>query len=126
MRFPRSHAAILTGLMMAADADGDERLAAAVQPVLALSEAEMLALIPERAGVRFVGCPNCDGGTQENQLGWTIVKSDCKKRARVNCMRHFLAALPYTNKDDGVVGRPDPLIVASADLSGASEALPGS
>ncbi|MYB31002.1 MAG: polyphosphate kinase 2 [Acidobacteria bacterium] len=57
---------------------------------------------------------------------WTIVKSDCKKRARVNCMRHFLAALPYTNKDDHVVGRPDPLIVAGADLSGASEALPGS
>ena len=57
---------------------------------------------------------------------WTIVKSDCKKRARLNCMRHFLAALPYTNKDDHVVGRPDPLIVAGADLSGASEALPGS
>ena len=41
-------------------------------------------------------------------------------------MRHFLTALPYTNKDDAVVGRPDPLIVAGADLSGASEALPGS
>ena len=47
---------------------------------------------------------------------WTIVKSDDKKRARLNCMRHFLAALPYTNKDAGVVGRPDPLIVASADM----------
>ena len=56
---------------------------------------------------------------------WTIVKSDCKKRARVNCMRHFLAALPYTNKDHHVVGHPDPLIVASADLSGVSEAVPG-
>ncbi len=72
MRFPRSHVAILTGLMMAADTDADERLVAAVQPVLALSEAEMLALIPQRAGLRFVGCPNCDGGTQENQLAWTI------------------------------------------------------
>ena len=72
MLLSRSHVAILTGLMMAADADADDRLAAAVQPVLALSEAELLALIPERAGLRFVGCPNCDGGTQENQLGWTI------------------------------------------------------
>lgn len=72
MRFPRSHAAILTGLMMAAATDADDRLRAAVQPVLALSEAELLALIPERAGLRFTGCPNCDGGTQENQLAWTI------------------------------------------------------
>ena len=52
---------------------------------------------------------------------WTIVKSDDKKRARLNCMRHFLAALPYTNKDTRVVGRPDPLIVASADMIGAGD-----
>ena len=52
---------------------------------------------------------------------WTIVKSDDKKRARLNCMRHFLASLPYTNKDTRVVGRPDPLIVASADMIGAGE-----
>ena len=55
---------------------------------------------------------------------WTIVKSDDKKRARLNCMRHFLAALPYTNKDARGVGRPDPLIVASADMiSGGDKAL---
>ena len=52
---------------------------------------------------------------------WTIVKSDDKKRARLNCMRHFLAALPYTNKDTRVVGRPDPRIVASADMIGAGD-----
>ena len=52
---------------------------------------------------------------------WTIVKSDDKKRARLNCMKHFLAALPYTGKDARVVGRADPLIVASADAIGASE-----
>ena len=52
---------------------------------------------------------------------WTIVKSDDKKRARLNCMRHFLAALAYTNKDTRVVGRPDPLIVASADMIGAGD-----
>ena len=56
---------------------------------------------------------------------WTIVKSDDKKRARLNCMRHFLAALPYTNKDAQVVGRPDPLIVASADMIGAGETVLG-
>ena len=56
---------------------------------------------------------------------WTIVKSDDKKRARLNCMRHFLAALPYTNKDTRVVGRADPLIVASADMIGAGDPVAG-
>ena len=56
---------------------------------------------------------------------WTIVKSDDKKRARLNCMRHFLAALPYTNKDAHVVNRPDPLIVASADMIGSGDAALG-
>jgi len=44
---------------------------------------------------------------------WTVVKSNDKKRARINCMRYFLNALPYTGKDAHVVGRPDPLIVGS-------------
>lgn len=56
---------------------------------------------------------------------WTIVKSDDKKRARLDCMRHFLAALPYTNKDAEVVGRPDPLIVAGADMLRTGDSLPG-
>ena len=54
---------------------------------------------------------------------WTIIKSDDKKRARLNCMRHFLAACPYTNKDSGVVGKPDPLLVAGADMVGDGEAV---
>jgi len=42
---------------------------------------------------------------------WTIIKSDDKKRARLNCMEHFLNALPYPGKDHRIVGEPDPLIV---------------
>ena len=42
---------------------------------------------------------------------WTIIKSDDKKRARLNCMRHFLSSLPYPGKDKRIVGEPDPLIV---------------
>ncbi len=42
---------------------------------------------------------------------WTIIKSNDKKRARLNTMRHFLSSLPYTNRDDKIVGPPDPLIV---------------
>jgi polyphosphate kinase 2 len=45
---------------------------------------------------------------------WTVVKSDDKKRARLNCMRHFLTSLPYDQKEAKVVGRPDPLIVGSS------------
>ena len=44
---------------------------------------------------------------------WHIVKSDDKKRARLNCMRHFLWNLPYPDMDPHVVHQPDPLIVGS-------------
>jgi polyphosphate kinase 2 len=45
---------------------------------------------------------------------WTVIKSNDKKRARLNCMRHFLASLDYPGKDPEVVGKPDPLIVGQA------------
>ena len=44
---------------------------------------------------------------------WTVIKSDDKKRARLNCMQHFLANLDYPNKDSRVVHGPDPLIVGT-------------
>ncbi|NND44111.1 MAG: polyphosphate kinase 2 [Xanthomonadales bacterium] len=44
---------------------------------------------------------------------WTIVKSDDKKRARLNCMQHFLSKLDYPNKDLDVVVGADPLVVGS-------------
>ena len=53
-----------------------ERLEEELQPILNLSEEEMLRLIPERAGFYFVACPNCDGGTQENQISWSIDRPD--------------------------------------------------
>ncbi|WP_199533265.1 polyphosphate kinase 2 [Rhodovulum sp. 12E13] len=46
---------------------------------------------------------------------WTIVKSNDKKRARLNCMRHFLSSLDYPGKDPEIACPPDPLIVGSAD-----------
>ena len=53
---------------------------------------------------------------------WTIVKSDDKKRARLNCMRHFLSSLPYDDRDPEVIGEPDPLIVGtSADAIGSGD-----
>lgn len=41
-------------------------------PVMALSEDELARLIPDRSGFRFVDCPNCEGGAEENQLSWSI------------------------------------------------------
>jgi polyphosphate kinase 2 len=45
---------------------------------------------------------------------WTVVKSDCKKRARINAMRHILHNLDYPNKNHKVAIPPDSLIVGSA------------
>ena len=44
---------------------------------------------------------------------WNVIKSDDKKRARLNCMQHFLAQLDYPDKDEHVVHGPDPLIVGT-------------
>jgi len=46
---------------------------------------------------------------------WTVVKSDCKKRARLNAMRYVLHRLPYDARDLDAVGRIDSLIVGRAN-----------
>ncbi|MEV0329863.1 polyphosphate kinase 2 [Micromonospora echinospora] len=47
---------------------------------------------------------------------WTVVKSNDKKRARLEAMRHVLNRFDYTDKDTEVVGVPDPLLVGPAGL----------
>ena len=47
---------------------------------------------------------------------WTMIKSDCKKRARLNAMRFVLNKLPYEGKDHDQIGTIDPLIVGRANL----------
>jgi len=47
---------------------------------------------------------------------WTVVKSDCKKRARLNALRYVLHSLPYTNKDLDTIGPVDPLLVGRAQF----------
>jgi len=42
---------------------------------------------------------------------WTVIKSDDKKRARINCLRHFLSILDYPNKDPEMALAPDSKIV---------------
>jgi polyphosphate kinase 2 len=45
---------------------------------------------------------------------WTVVKSNDKKRARIEAMRSVLARFDYTDKDAGAVGTPDVRIVGAA------------
>ncbi len=57
---------------------------------------------------------------------WTIIKSDDKKRARLNCMQYFLSSLPYPNKNRKLVTGPDPLIVGTtAHVIGRDEHILG-
>ena len=55
--------------------------------------------------------------TDTKHSPWTVVKSNDKKRARLEAMRHVLHRFDYPGKDHDVVRTPDPLIVgAAADL----------
>ncbi|WP_420893056.1 polyphosphate kinase 2 [Roseateles puraquae] len=47
---------------------------------------------------------------------WTVIKSDCKKRARLNAMRFVLNRLPYAARRLERVGPVDPLIVGRPAL----------
>lgn len=52
--------------------------------------------------------------TDSAESPWIVIKSDCKKRARLNAMRYVLNKLPYAQKDMKNVGAVDPLIVGRA------------
>ncbi|MGI5358849.1 polyphosphate kinase 2 [Streptomyces sp. CA-252508] len=46
---------------------------------------------------------------------WTVVKSNDKRRGRLEAMRSLLWRIDYDRKDQAAVGEPDPLIVGAAD-----------
>jgi polyphosphate kinase 2 len=52
--------------------------------------------------------------TDSDRSPWIVVKSNDKKRARLEAMRHVLAGFAYDDKDETIVRRPDPLIVGRA------------
>jgi polyphosphate kinase 2 len=47
---------------------------------------------------------------------WTVVKSNDKKRARLEAMRHILEQFDYEGKDGEVVGKPDRKIIGPPSL----------
>jgi len=52
--------------------------------------------------------------TDAVEAPWTVIKSDCKKRARLNAIRFVLHKLPYAGKDVENIGPLDPLLVGRA------------
>ena len=46
---------------------------------------------------------------------WTVIRSDDKKRARLNCIRYVLYNLPYAHKDNDIAVAPDPDILGTPD-----------
>lgn len=52
--------------------------------------------------------------TDTGHAPWTVVKSNDKRRARLEAMRSLLARIDYTPKDADAVGAPDPLVVGPA------------
>ena len=54
--------------------------------------------------------------TDTSDSPWTVIKSDCKKRARLNAMRYLLQRLPYKGRDLAQIGTVDPLLVGRAAL----------
>ncbi len=54
--------------------------------------------------------------TDTTDAPWTVVKSNDKKRARLEAMRHILEQFDYEGKDSEVVGKPDRKIIGPPSL----------
>ena len=54
--------------------------------------------------------------TDTSDAPWTVIKSDCKKRARLNAMRYVLHRVSYSKRDLEKIGSVDPLIVGRPAL----------
>ncbi|MBO0679109.1 polyphosphate kinase 2 [Mycolicibacterium sp. S2-37] len=52
--------------------------------------------------------------TDTDHAPWIVVKTNDKKRGRLNAMRFLLSKFDYDDKDPEIVSEPDPLIVGRA------------
>jgi polyphosphate kinase 2 len=48
---------------------------------------------------------------------WTVVRSNDKKRARLDVIRHVLSHIAYPGKDRKAIGRTDPLILGGPEMA---------
>ncbi|MGA8391817.1 MAG: hypothetical protein WB775_06735, partial [Burkholderiaceae bacterium] len=63
------------------------------------------------------------GATDSSEAPWIVINSDCKKRARLNAMRHLLLTIPYDGRDLANIGVVDARLVSRPTLS-ATAAFP--
>jgi hypothetical protein len=47
---------------------------------------------------------------------WTVVKSNDKKRARLEAIRHVLSQFDYEGRDDEVIGKPDKNLIGPPEV----------
>ena len=59
--------------------------------------------------------------THTKDAPWAIIKSDDKKRARLNCIRYFLHHLDYPNKDVKAIGPVDELIELQPNMNAVAQ-----
>ncbi len=57
--------------------------------------------------------------THTSHAPWTVVRTNDKKRGRLEALRFVLNGLDYPDRDDEVVGVPDPLIVGPPEIVSA-------
>ncbi|MCL6270927.1 polyphosphate kinase 2 [Sansalvadorimonas sp. 2012CJ34-2] len=53
--------------------------------------------------------------TDTRDAPWTVVRSDDKKRARLNAMRHVLSQLKYEGRNMEIIGKTEPQVVLRAE-----------
>ncbi len=81
-----------------------EKLKRSVSKIMAMDEDLLVSLVPDRTGFRFMGCPNCDAGTQEGQLTWSVTDPD-----HVRC-KHCEMVFPNEKfPEDKVMRVPNPV-----------------
>lgn len=54
--------------------------------------------------------------TNTTSCPWIVIKSNDKKRARLNAMRYVLSIIDYAEKDPKAIGSVDPLILSRANV----------
>lgn len=51
--------------------------------------------------------------THTDHAPWTVIRSNDKRRARIEAVRHVLLALDYTGRNLDLIGKPDSKVIGS-------------
>ena len=78
-------------------AESLKKLERTVAPLMAMSEDELIALVPDRTGFRYVACAGCCMGVRERQLDWSI---DDPFRVRLPPLRSGLSRARVCGEQD--------------------------